>query len=89
MFALAAMAAAAIGLAAAPLAGGAGVLGRWLGVVAAVLAVALVASGAGYLLLSTTLAEAASISLPLLLVWVAGAGIALGRAQPGVAVRAA
>ncbi len=57
----------------------AGVLPRWLGYTGALLAVALIASGAGYLLLSTTLAQAAAVSLPLLLVWVTGAGLALAR----------
>lgn len=73
MFALAAMAFAAAGLARRA------VLPRWLGYVAAVLTVALIASGAGYLLLSTTLAQAVFVSGPLLLVWVTGAGVALGR----------
>ena len=73
MFALAAMAFAAVGLA------GRAVLPRWLGYVAAVLTVALIVSGAGYLLLSTTLAQAVFVSGPLLLVWVTGAGVALGR----------
>jgi len=73
MFALAAMALAAAGLSRRA------VLPRWLGYVAAVLTVALIASGAGYLLLSTTLAQAVFVSGPLLLVWVTGAGVALGR----------
>jgi hypothetical protein len=73
MFVLAAMALAAVGLARRA------VLPRWLGYVAAVLTVALIASGAGYLLLSTTLAQAVFVSGPLLLVWVTGAGVALGR----------
>ena len=73
MFALAAMALAAAGLARRA------VFPRWLGYVAAVLAVALIASCAGYLLLSTTLAQAVFVSGPLLLVWVTGAGVALGR----------
>jgi hypothetical protein len=72
MFALAAMALAAAGLSRRA------VLPRWLGYVAAVLTVALIASGAGYLLLSTTLAQAVFVSGPLLLVWVTGAGVALG-----------
>jgi hypothetical protein len=74
MLALAAMAAAGT-------AAGRGVLPRWLGRVAAVLAVALVASGAGYLLLNATLAQAAYVSLPLLLVWVTGTGLVLGRSM--------
>jgi hypothetical protein len=55
------------------------VLPRWLGDTAAFLTVALIASGAGYLLLNTTLAQAAFVSGPLLLVWVTGVGIALAR----------
>jgi hypothetical protein len=42
--------------------------------------VAIVVSGVGYLLLIDSLALAAWASLPLLLVWVTGSGIALGRA---------
>jgi hypothetical protein len=49
----------------------------WLGYLGALLAVALVVSGIGYLLLSSTLAPAAFVSGPLLLLWVAGAGISL------------
>jgi hypothetical protein len=56
-----------------------GLLPRWLGYAGAALAVAIMASGLGYLLLVSDLAAAAWVSLPLLLVWVAGAGIALGR----------
>jgi hypothetical protein len=52
---------------------------RWLGYAGAALAVAITASGLGYLLLLSGLAAAAWVSLPLLLVWVAGSGIALGR----------
>jgi hypothetical protein len=52
-------------------------LASWLGYVGALLAVALVVSGIGYLLLSSTLAPAAFVSGPLLLLWVAGAGISL------------
>lgn len=55
-----------------------GALPRWLGVEGILLAIALVASGVGYLLLNSTLALAAAVSLPLLLIWVTGAGIALG-----------
>lgn len=75
MFALAAMAVAGIGLARRA------VLPRWLGYIAAVLTVALIASGAGYLLLNTTLAQAVFVSGPLLLVWVTGTGLALGREE--------
>jgi hypothetical protein len=71
MFALAAMAAAGVGLVRRA------VLPRWLGHIAVFLAVALIASGAGYLLLNTTLAQATFVSGPLLLVWVTGAGVAL------------
>jgi hypothetical protein len=73
MFALAAMAAAGVGLACRK------VLPRWLDYTAAVLTVTLIASGAGYLVLSTTLAQAVFVAGPLLLVWVTGAGVALGR----------
>jgi hypothetical protein len=73
MFALAAMAAAGVGLVRRK------VLPRWLGYTAAALTVTLIASGAGYLLLNTTLAQAVFVSGPLLLVWVTGAGVTLGR----------
>ncbi len=73
MFALAALAVAGSGLARR------GLLPRWLGYTGAALAVALVASGTGYVLLNTTLARAAFASLPLLLVWVLGTGVALAR----------
>jgi hypothetical protein len=74
MLALAAMAASG-----AALVRQAHLLPSWLGYVGALLAVALVVSGLGYLLLSTTLAPAAFVSGPLLLLWVTGAGISLGR----------
>ncbi|MGH2881229.1 MAG: hypothetical protein ACRDPA_00760 [Solirubrobacteraceae bacterium] len=74
MLALAAVALAGLGLAR-----GAGVLPRWLGYVAALLAAAMVASGVGYLLLNNTVSQAAAVSLALLLVWVAGTGVTLGR----------
>jgi hypothetical protein len=74
MLALAAMAFAAVGLVRRG-----GLLSRWLGYTAALLTAALTASGIGYLLLNDTLAQAAAVSLPLLLIWVAGAGLALGR----------
>jgi hypothetical protein len=73
MFALAAMAVAGVGLVRRA------VLPRWLGYTAAFLTVALIVSGAGYLLLNTTLAQAVFVSGPLLLVWVTGAGVALTR----------
>jgi hypothetical protein len=74
MFALAAMAATG-----AALVRRAGVLPHWLGWVGALLAVALVVSGVGYLLLSSTLAPAVFVSGPLLLIWVTGAGIFASR----------
>jgi hypothetical protein len=56
-------------------------LPHWLTYVALGLAVAIVASGIGYLFLLNTLALAAWVSLPLLLVFVTGAGVALGRVR--------
>jgi hypothetical protein len=56
-----------------------GPLPRWLGYTAAPLAAAMTVSGIGYLLLNNTLAMAAAASLPLLLIWVGGTGLALGR----------
>lgn len=56
-----------------------GVLPAWLTPVAALLAVSVAASGVGYLLLVTALAAAAYVSLPLLLVWVTGSGLAVAR----------
>jgi hypothetical protein len=44
-----------------------------------VLAVALTVSGFGYLLLNPALAWAAYLSLPMLLIWVAGAGVLSAR----------
>jgi hypothetical protein len=73
MFALAAMAVAGVGLVRRAM------LPGWLGYTAGLLTVALIASGAGYLLLNTTLAQAVFVSGPLLLVWVTGAGVALAR----------
>jgi hypothetical protein len=73
MFALAAVAVAGVGLARRA------VLPRWLGYTAGFLTVALIASGAGYLLLNTSLARAVFVSGPLVLVWVTGTGVALGR----------
>jgi hypothetical protein len=60
----------------------AGLIPRWLGYTAAFLALALIASGAGYLLLNTTFAQAVFVSGPLLLAWVTGAGVALARTSP-------
>jgi len=62
------------------LARGTSVLPGWLSYTGIALAVAIVVSGVGYLLLVDSLALAAWASLPLLLVWVTGSGIALGRA---------
>jgi hypothetical protein len=76
MLALAVMALAAIGLVRR------GLLPRWLGYIAALLTAALTTSGVGYLLLNDPLAQAAAVSLPVLLIWVAGAGLALGRRRP-------
>lgn len=73
------LALAAVALAGAGLARRAGVLPRWLGYVAALLAAAMIASGVGYLLLNPTLSQAAAVSLALLLIWVAGIGVTLGR----------
>jgi hypothetical protein len=72
MVALAAMAAAGVGLSRRA------VLPRWLGYVAVSLVAALLVSGAGYLLLSETPAQAVLVAGPLLLVWVTGAGVAVG-----------
>ncbi|MFJ7257708.1 hypothetical protein ACIQWV_35415 [Streptomyces sp. NPDC098085] len=54
-------------------------LRRWEVVIGWVLAATITASGIGYLLLSTALTPAAFISLPLLLIWIAALGAALGR----------
>jgi hypothetical protein len=56
-----------------------GLLPRWLRWTGVALVVAIVASGVGYALLNDTFAIAAWASLPLLLLWVTGASIALGR----------
>lgn len=53
----------------------AGVLPSWAGYPAVVLAVALTGSGSGYLLLSPALSWIAYVSLPLLLIAVAGTGL--------------
>ena len=55
------------------------VLPPWLAWVAAALAVAIAVSGVGYLLLLSGPALAAWVSLPLLLVFVTGTGVVLGR----------
>ncbi len=75
MLALAIMALAGVALAR-----HAAVLPGWLAYTGIALAVAIVVSGFGYLLLLDSVALAAWISLPLLLVWVTGSGIVLGRA---------
>lgn len=54
-------------------------LPAWLSHTAVLLASAMTASSVGYLLLNNTVAQAAALSLPLLLIWVAGTGLALGR----------
>jgi hypothetical protein len=77
MLALAAMAASA-----ADLVRRTRLLPGWLGWLGVLLAVALVVSGVGYLLLSSALAPTAFVSGALLLVWVAAAGISLeGRSR--------
>jgi len=57
-----------------------GLLPRWLRWTGVALAIAITASGIGYALLNNTFALAAWLSLPLLLAWVTGTGIVLGRA---------
>jgi hypothetical protein len=57
-----------------------GLLPRWLRWTGMALAVAITTSGIGYALLNNTFSLAAWLSLPLLLAWVTGAGIVLGRA---------
>ncbi len=59
----------------------AAVFPAWTGWPSGALAVALLVSGAGYLLLIPALAAAAYLSLPLLLIWVTGAGLLLARAS--------
>jgi hypothetical protein len=68
-----ALAAAALWIAAGP------VLPRWLRVVAVALGLALVVSGYGYLALANGLGWTAYVSGPLLLLWVAGTGVAVTR----------
>jgi hypothetical protein len=61
-------------------------LPRWLRALAVPLGLALIASGYAYLMLENALAWTAYVSGPLLLLWVAGAGIALTvgrRRRPG------
>jgi hypothetical protein len=57
-----------------------GLLPRWLRYVGVALAAAIIASGAGYLLMRPGLATLAYVSGPLLLLFIAGTGITLGRA---------
>jgi hypothetical protein len=70
---------AATAIAASALANRTGILPRWLRWVGVALAVAITTSGFGYALLNSTLAVAAWLSLPLLLVFITGAGVVLGR----------
>lgn len=56
-----------------------GVLWTWLGIVGVLLAVAIIASGIGYLFLVPQLATLALVSGPLLLIWVTGVGLRLWR----------
>ncbi len=72
------LALAALGLAGVGVVRRTGLLPRWLGYNAALLAAAMVASGVGYMVLDNTVAQAAALSLPLLLVWVAATGVTLG-----------
>lgn len=57
----------------------AGALPRWLAATGLALAVAIAGSGIGYALLLTGVATLAYVSLPLLILFITGAGIALGR----------
>jgi hypothetical protein len=54
-------------------------LARWLSGAGVMASLALVASGVGYLALNGALAHATFLSLPLLLIWVSGTGVALTR----------
>ncbi|MFB9832954.1 hypothetical protein [Actinoallomurus acaciae] len=56
-----------------------GLLPRWLRITGVALAVAIVASGIGYLLLLPSMAPLAYVSGPLLLLFVTGTGVVLGR----------
>lgn len=64
---------------AAALLGRRGALPRWLTGLAGALAVTVTVSGVGYLFLVDSLAAAAYLSLPVLLVWVTGSGLAVLR----------
>lgn len=57
-----------------------GLLPRWLRYAAVALAIAIIASGLAYLMLSPGLATLAYVSGPLLLLFITGTGITLGRA---------
>jgi hypothetical protein len=57
------------------------VLPRWLAFAGVLLALAMLASGVGYLLLNPALSMAAAVSLPLVLIWVTGAGLSLAWAN--------
>ena len=60
----------------------------WLGRTAVILGIALVPSGLAYLLLWNALAGSTFVSLPLLILWVAGTGIWLtGESQRGLGAR--
>jgi hypothetical protein len=72
MFALAAVAGCAVAT---------GLLPRWLRYTALALAAAIAVSGIGYLLLLPGLATLAYVSGPLLLLFVTGVGIVLGRTE--------
>jgi hypothetical protein len=58
----------------------------WLRVTAALAAAALIVSGLGYLTLSSTLAGAAYVSGPLLLLWIAATGVWLTRTSSAPAI---
>jgi hypothetical protein len=64
-------------------------LPSWLRATAALAAAALIVSGLGYLSLSSTLAGAAYVSGPLLLLWIAATGVWLTRTSRASAVRRA
>jgi hypothetical protein len=76
MFVLAAMAAAG-----AVLARRTGLLPRFLQWSGAALVIAIITSGIGYALLASVFAQAAVVSLPLLLIFVTGSGVVLGRSR--------
>lgn len=55
--------------------------GRWMRVLSIAMAAAIAVSGVGYLAGVAPLRAAAAVSLPLLLVWVAGAGVRAARSR--------